>query len=513
MPSTPVKIGPFSGGLNTYSDPSAVGDNECVDIKNFDIDLDGSIYSRPPILVKDINTDVPGAGVMKILGWFTYTDGELYMICSTPTTTYARQESNNTWITITGTFGATAFIQYANKAWLIASPLSANPGGSWVPNVFTAVAAMAKGASAIVYKERLFVAGGRDDVTNANRVFFSNAADFTTWNMSTNFFDVRSGDGQHVVRLQLFQDTVVIFKEDSTYAYSYDSAPARGAVRSINNVVGCGGVNCVVEYENSLYIYHDASVYQLSNWNFTLINLKVPFRQNIKFPTLTQDATVSLLFDRLVVRYFDSIYVFGLRTGTWTTWDVDSTRVFDYFVEVPTDDITDAREYVAGSRQSDAAEINRNIYRFTNQFTAGDSEPMSCSITTKAYDFNVPYTFKRMFWWGVDIFSKNDLSYVVHPSSYTRFVSHKMMSAYTHAEITGTFAQPLDVSIDVTDSLAIANSNSTRTFIKLLKSLRFRQINFTVSGTTDGTSLQGPLRIFGIVTFIDNKQLVSKQVS
>lgn len=510
MPGNPVKIGPFAGGLNTYSEPSAVGDNEAVELINFNVDLDGSVFSRPPIRTKDASGLVPGAGEMNLLGFFINTDNQKYLIASTSSATYARKDSDGTWLTITTTFGATAFVQYQNKAWLIAAPSSANPGGSWVPNVFTADADIPKGASAVVYKERLFVAGGKLDATNANRVFFSNAADFGTWVPSTNFFDVRAGDGQHIVKITVFQDTILAFKEDSTYAFSYDSSPSRGAVRAINTAIGCSSINSVVEYENSLYVHHESSVYQLSNWNFTLINLKVPFEYRTVHAGQPTAPSLSVLEDLLLVHHYDMIYIFGLRTGTWTKWEVDLAHNFNYFIKVPLDDASETQSYYAGARGSGA---NRVLYWWKNGWDLDGPEEMTCTVTTKSYDFNVPYSFKRLFWWGVDLLSERNMTYIVHPITYTRVVTHAMMSAFTHSQITGTHATPLDVSVDVTDSLTISNVASNRMFLKLLKSLRFRQLNFTVAGETNGSSLQGPMRIYSIVAFVDNKQIVPKEVN
>jgi len=38
-----LKIGPYAGGINRYSDISAIADDEMVDCTNFEIDLDGSL--------------------------------------------------------------------------------------------------------------------------------------------------------------------------------------------------------------------------------------------------------------------------------------------------------------------------------------------------------------------------------------------------------------------------------------------------------------------------------------
>ena len=281
MVATPVKIGPFVGGLNTYSPPSAVADNEFVDVLNFDIDLDGSLYSRAPFRRTDTEPELPGSGSFMLLGWYIDgTTGTCYLIGSSSSGTYVRNESTGLWSTITTTFGATCMVQYAGKAWLIANPASANPGGSWTITGFVANANLPKGTSAVVYKERLFVAGS---TTNPNRVYFSDPADFTLWQKSVNFFDVRSGDGQDIVKLVIFQDTIVVFKENCTYAFAYDSAPTRGAVRLVNPAIGLTNRWCVIEHENSLYVHFIDKVYQMQNWNFTIINVKVPFFETNKW--------------------------------------------------------------------------------------------------------------------------------------------------------------------------------------------------------------------------------------
>jgi hypothetical protein len=266
-----------------------------------------------------------------------------------------------------------------------------------------------------------------------------------------------------------------------------------------------------VEYENSLYVYHEAAIFQINNWNFTLVNLKVPFVDIVKWAFAVQDATLSILRDRLVVRHFDGVYVFGLRTGTWTKWD--STAQFDFFLNVPQDDVTSSDEYVGFSRETSNADDDRVMYLFKNKWTVGDLENMTCYVVTKVFDFGVPYTYKRLFWWGVDFISRKDLSYIVHPISQTRTVTHNMLAAYTHNAIIGSNYQPLDVSIDVTDNFTVSNISGNRMFAKLLKSLRFRQISFRITGTTDGSSTQGPLRIFNLVAFVDNKEQVVKQIS
>jgi len=53
----------------------------------------------------------------------------------------------------------------------------------------------------------------------------------------------------------------------------------------------------------------------------------------------------------------------------------------------------------------------------------------------------------------------------------------------------------------------------TRNFVKFLKSLRFRQIYFTIEITNDGTSEASPARIFSLMTYVSPKQTVSKEIT
>lgn len=517
MPATPVKIGPFAGGLNTYSGPTSVGDNECVDLVNFDIDLDGSLYSRTPITVKDPMAGLPATATTELLplGWFIDTTGERYLFVASGTSTFTRRESDGVWAVATNTFAATCSVQYAGKMYLIASPASANPGGTWTPaGGFVAVAAIVKGTSCSIYKERLFIGGS---TTNPNRIFFSNPADFAVWQTSINFFDVRSGDGQSVVLVYTFQDSVIVFKNRSTYIFSYDSNPSRGQVRLISGAVGLTNKYCCVEYESALYLHYENTLYQLNNWNFTVVNLKVPFEYSIIYDIATYGTTnyptLSIMSDRLVIHHYDIVYVFNLRMGVWTKWSVALNRNFNYFLEVPRNTLDEPERYYGGCRAKSVTDPVKALYEWRPVFDTTRTESMTHYVVSKTYDFNVAYTFKRLFWWGADVLAKRDITYSVSPVSYSPSITHAQLHVYKHSEITGNHLRPISISINYTDNSSISNVAGTRLFVKMLKSMRFRQIYFTLTGTTDGTSTQGPLRVFSLTAMVDNKELVAKELS
>ena len=53
MPGQELRLGPFVGGLNLFSDQSAVADTEMVTCINYEVGIDGSLLSRPPISVHE----------------------------------------------------------------------------------------------------------------------------------------------------------------------------------------------------------------------------------------------------------------------------------------------------------------------------------------------------------------------------------------------------------------------------------------------------------------------------
>lgn len=514
MPGTPVKVGPFVGGLNTFSDASAIGDNEVASLVNFDVDLDGSLVSRPPFV--QFNAGTGANNNLFLLGYFRWTDGNNYLLASNSNGLYYFLSGVWTLISTQGA-GATAYVQYQNKAWIATPQGSANSGFSWDPTgggagTLTSIANMPKGSSAIIYKERMFIAVGSSALANTSRLYFSQPGDLsnaTGW-PSSNFIDVRSGDGQDIVDICIFQDTIVVFKTASTYIFAYDSSPAKGSVRIVSPSIGIGFLHCWAVYENSLVVYHNGSVYAVTNWQYEKLNIKVPFAYiNAHVSSNTIGVTVSLLGDRVVVRYYDSYYVFGMKTRAWTTWS--SSILVDQFIKNPVfDSTTGMAQYFAGS----CLNTVRALYSFKDGYTLTDSESMACSVRTKTMDFNIGYAFKRLFWWGSDVLTKVSMGANVTPVAYTTQVTWNDLLAHNWGDLLGhSWQQPLSVTIDVSDSISISNASGARQFLRWLKSLRFRQVNFSLNGTVTGISTDSPIRIFSLTAYVTNHENVPKKIN
>lgn len=510
MPGQEIKIGPFTGGINIESDPSAIADNELVDCQNMDVSIDGSLMSRPPLI--QVGTVASLSGRLRILGSVVLPSGS-FLIGASSNSTYSFNGAS--WSLITNTMAAGAVVQYKDRAYIPAVPGSANPGGYWDGTSFTAVASMPKGEAAVIWKERMWIGPGLAATSNTSRLSFSALADPSAAWGASDFFDIDPGNGQKLVNLAIYNNNLLTFKEDSTYVLSYDTKPADATLVKISQVIGTSAQRTVVNYENSVFTYHEGSVYEIINYNFAKTNVKVPFALDTSSPsTRIDNIFLSLVGDRLLCRYYNTIYVYNLRVRSWSRWKFENSECHNigplvaWPVGIPAGE---ALTYYAGS----ALSSNNNYFRIKNTANGADIEQggtIKCMILTKNYDFNVPLKFKRLFWWGLDCLTANAVTGTVTPVVFGFTVTWGQLSGIIwDNRLTWRF--PLSSPTQSSTATTTGGTSTTRRLIKFPQGLRFRQINFKVDMTTDGTTAQGPARIYSINPIVQARETVVKTVS
>jgi len=508
MPSEAIRLGPFVGGLNLLSDPTALQDTELVQALNVELDLDGSYIARPPFF--DLAS--PGSGSsIRLLGYYI-TDAHTRLMACTSTGIWAYE--SGAWSSVSGTTSpaikATCMVQYDNICYIIATPDSAADGGSINDTLtFSSIAALPRGGSAVVLKERLFVAPGPLKTgSDASLLKGSAAASFSTFPIAVY---INKGDGQKLIDVKVYNDNLLLFKEDSTYVFAYDSDPADAVVRRVNPTIGCADINCVVPYENQLYVLHRNNVYEVVNYDFAKLNSKVPFYYDSTKPSpwLTP-LFLSTLGDRLIARYYAKLYVFGLKTKIWTEWETASnSRYIGPAVAVP---IRNEAGAVPSYIMPSAEASNNDIHCFRDIIDGVNTESISIRIKTKNYDYGIPQRYKRLMWWGCDVSCVQAITGTVQPITVNFSVTWGQISTYTWGQVSGnTWGQPLNVPF-IVQSSAPAHS-AMRKFVKFPKTTRFRQVNYQVDMSYNGTNVQGPLRFFAMTTLIGSKQTVSKQLT
>lgn len=503
-----VRLGPFVGGLNTFSDPTAIEDTEVTECVNFEPDIDGSLVSRPPIV--SLGIALP-AGTLNVLGFFEADTGAKYLIASDRVnTTY--YFTGSAWAVITDTFAATAIAQFRNDLWILPDTSASVTGGKWNPTTpFAADANMPKGGTMTVYKDRIWVGPGKNATTNGSRLYLSNVN--AVWPSTPNYFNVGPGDGQNIIDLAIYAESILIFKRSSTYRYAFSTDPTTGIVSRISDNIGALDKGCWTSYQNDLYVLFDNKVYQFTNYNYNQLNLKVPLIPENPSVALTEQGSISVWSDRLFVQYYDKTYVYSLRTRSWTTWETSVLGAIGRVWPIPGEQGLSPQAYTYDVLSTGSKSLARIIDRI-----GAESEPFTCRVITKNYDYLAPGSFKRLLSWGADVISKVAITSKASPVVYGRTTTWGELKAsgttWDDLELGGfTWDRLVDYSVEVVDSVSTEGSGSGRKFVKFPKSTRFRQIGFTVEVSTMGNSATAPVRLFNIETRVSEKQDVSKRIS
>jgi hypothetical protein len=524
MPAEVLRLGPFNGGLNQASDPTLVGDNELIDCLNLELDNDGSLVSRPAIQIA-----FQGATNQRLLifGGVEFS-GTQYLFATRDSKTFVSSNLGSSWTELnpgSASRECKTMEVYNNTVWLPATPGSANGGMSWTPGGgAVAVAALPRAEKCIVHKNRLYTCPGETAPTNASRLSFSAAGDFTTF-PGSNFIDVQPGDGDTLNNAVVYQDNLLLFKGESIHLLAYDLDPVDAVLREVNSVVGSHGSFGVVQYENTVYsLYHD-KVYEIVNFNFNLINIKVlPVFDN-SLPSGTtaryENQHLSLLGERLVFRYYNRTYVFNVRTRTWSEWKKTETgstiewHVFGPLVKVHDDPGHD--DYYTGY-SFDVSSGGYKVIKIHDGRTSaavegtGGTHKFFCVATTKDYDFADPIRFKKLFWWGVDIVSGNQIIGSIEPITLLFSITWNDLGVQEWEEL-DTWGDPLSgVATPFSETIAADSIFNTNKLVKFGKAMRFRKANFSLQLETNGSSTQ-TTKIFQYVAVVGAKQLVSARTS
>lgn len=559
-PVQELKIGPFSGGINQFSDKSAIADNELEDCVNFDIDLDGSLKSRSPwsLLTSTIATDnvslVPN-GTARILGTFVYGGYRLVFYSKFDTvagnTVYKYTVDGPSAGTHTAIAGLVANSTYSTAIrsediiYLIPTPNSALGGASYVlsTGVATQIATMPGGNTALVYKDSLYIGGGT--TTTRSRVRFSALANYASW-PGTNFFDIDPGAGDGVQDFLLYQDNVLIAKDNGTYVLAYDTNPAQAVVKQINNNIGVKGPYCLVPYENSVFFLQYSTVYEMVNYDFTRVSTKIPFDLDVTIDnpyqmsgglTWVWPTFISRVGDRLVARFYNRLYVYHLRIRSWTRWETNdpnikymgpmfeldrtnSTTVMGWETFISITALNNIMDSSIGFISTMPGGYCVKIFKYEDRYESVIREngniavtpvDINCFMLSKVYDIGLSHRFKRLMHWGVDMVTARDVTGTLYPLSIAYRVTWAQLHGLTWAQLQ-SWGYPTFI-IPSTTQIASIISRVDRRYIRFPKSLRFRLLQFKVEVPTQGNTTDGPARVYTITAFIGSKELVPAAVN
>lgn len=504
-------IGPFTDGLNTFDDPSSIRDTELVEARNFDVGLDGSLVGRPPFVTGKYDLSEEFDSRFNVLGMYTSVNGVQYMIYSSQVSlTYILNLTNGNLTYVPG-LAATDMVQFDDKAWLLSGDGS-QTGGWWNPGSgFTAVSSMPKGRSIVSYKSRLFVSNG---ISYPTRMYYSKVLGQSGFWSNPSYLEISAGDGQRIVKLVSHFDSILVFRTNSIWEYQYTSDPASATSYVLSPGVGLENRFSLDVHESYLYFLFNGGLYEFANNKANKINDKIEFKTDgalqaewdgLSVKDVDTPVSVSTFNGRILVCYYETIYVYHLRTRTWTTWNPE-LLIRQVFSRPQSDQ--NHVGYAISARRS------RTYYNIFEARDENRAEEMTCSITTKTFSFRSPGTFKVLFWWGIDALFNGRIRGYVIPVTYAQRPSwSRSRIGHTWTSVgRGSWRMPFISDGAVETAVESSGESATRKFVKAIKKLRFRQISFRVEVDTQGTP-ETPVRLFTLSAYMTNKQTVNDQVS
>lgn len=568
-------LGPFIGGINNKSEASAVSENELIECQNLDINIDGILKARPnfeaiegssftqatvagsyykkrtevvgvsSVVFGDVNNDTTARYIYfnDILERYTDPDGD-------PVEVFVDLRALNTETgndtTVRSDLRASVVLEYQARAIVIAHPDQGagsvyNPkpgapaqGGTWDGAVFTVDANMPTGFAAVVHKQRLWICAPN------NVLFFTEPISVAVpyplnWNVGINELPIGKDDGQDLLDLVIYNDTLMLFKERSTWVFAFDAVIAEGLLRVVNDKIGVSNSWSTVQYENATYVIFKGRVYQVVDYTFQDLNL----RCNVFDPLVPNVAPehLSIVDDRLLVKVGNVHYAYHLKVKAWTLWKAAETSYIpERFIESTAGFLTGTREFYAGTTDEDIVFEDMNQWDFLIKLETNLEEryldydirrnsdasltitnhPIEYKIVTKAYTFDDPNHYKKLVWWSADIETSGEVR-------GTAIAFNAKPYEVTWGEIAddlwGSLQQWI-FAIDVAGNTGVAsgypnNDTYARRTYKFLKTIRFKRLLLTLSFTNQGmlSATNKTNRFYGISVISATKQTVEKGVN
>lgn len=536
----------FTGGLNNYWDQSAIADNELASIINFEFSTNGALMSRPPIYVDTVgNTPVltPVTGEpMDIIGNYTRADGRRFLVIVTNTKTWVMDVLTKAFTQI-ATFQASDCTQYLNK--IVLSSTTAGQGGYWEGGTFTNTPTMPALSGIELFQTRFFGFGVQGTST-ANIVYWSNVStagpsgestSVWTWtNAQSNYMyvEIGGGDGQWITAIAQGYNDIVIFRNRSTYRYSYGDVPEEGTMQAMQQDIGAESRRSVVKFENAHFVLSGGILYKYQNWLYYPLNAARVKFEAYDFGQRFQHA-VSIVGRRCIVWHNGGVFSYNLDTETWSEWESTSRVAYYWTVGRRSEELEESLFFGISGGTSATGASDYALWRIEDKPTSAvGSETFKCSIRTKIYDFQSPVEWKRLFMWTADVASALPFKAVVYPVALPEMAlqtNWDQLSKDYDAEI--GFKTWDEISYDGTgdtvygtwDNIAkpsgavdtlvndFVSGGVVRLEAKLNNSLRFRRIYFELYLDCDGTASTSPVQVFSITPMIGAKAKISKEAN
>ncbi len=515
----PTILGPFTGGLHNASGRGeAIQDAELYDLTNFEVDPDdGTIVNRPGIDV--VSNGLPVSSIT--IGTFYPAGADPFAITTNNTNIkIVNVRTGNVVFTqaCSGHAGA-SFYGVNQDRFYIAPVAGKTDGGFFTYNgttfSWTPVPQIPPGDVLVVYQTRLFLASGDQEPAKTDgTLYWCKATDGTVWDKPNDggSVGINPGDGQRLKSIAVLNNDIILFKEHSTYRFTYTGNPLNATISKISNVIGAPNWNSVAVYDNnSVFVIHSGAVWQLYAFNYVKISIPLKLEQIIG-PNNTNSSLfqcLSICFNRLFFRYWNKMYVYGLDTKTWSIWQTsrDFNRVF-YCPSTTNSGNPDVGFMCpAGNTATGTLQIYNDRY---SHIVVNGGEVFTCTLQTKIFDFNEPWAYKVLFWWGLHIAAAGTVAAQAQIPNAIRVVKWGDVASRTWGDA-AAFKWGSSTKITTPVTRGVSSGEFGRRFIKNTGKMRFRQIYWTVTYTTQyNAENDAIIRIYSIVPVLKEKETVSR---
>jgi hypothetical protein len=174
---------------------------------------------------------------------------------------------------------------------------------------------------------------------------------------------VAPGESGFITAMLPLNNSILIFKNDGTWRFSYPGSPSKGQQDKISGYIGAANQLCVVDFENYVYVYSQGRLYELINNIYNQINRTVRFSLDGKgVDGNANDVSLSVVTRRLVFRYYNSLYVYFIDTKTWSQWR-SYAGTPGRFYQLPADNSSANQSIYVAASQGNAQAPKADYYK------------------------------------------------------------------------------------------------------------------------------------------------------
>ena len=511
--SEPLIVSSFLGGLNNVADITTIREDELHRMENFELDSNGTLVSRPAIH-QVAESPVVDAEI-DLHGYYTDSNEDVFLIVSCSSGTYLYDIENETYTQITALVASGA-AQFEGNLYISCATA---PGGYYNGTTFIQLSGgatpMPQGEQLILYKSRFFMIS-RETGSNKTRIWFSNittagpgATSINEWDPD-NYFNVEAGDGQFITKIVAATSEIYIFRSKSTFYYRYTATPGDGILEALSRTVGADNKYSVQEYQFSYLVLSGGRLYRFVSYQFYPLNdvQRVQFAQNANTLTLSIFSALSVFGDRALVWFGGSMYALDLEKGSWSEWVSDTHFAWGLVAPRRENDLTP--DVIYGITGLNTTSLQA-LYQSIDSYGQVIEEEMTCIAESKAFDFGMPDSWKRLFYWAADVYTARDVVGTADPIQFVSQVSDWddfEDGTWDDLEI-GTWDNPTAPAPSITTTLDYPVDLPYRLTTTFQKDMRFRRCSFSIQLTTDGTTSTGPVRVVSLSIHAVGKRGVS----